>query len=171
MPQMLTALVRKQELREKVDVNFDGKVSFLEYLLYQYRAYANPGDFVKRSMEIGMENPAIAKARQALEEVNKAIREYEAEKSRLERDTKLGGVKGLGAKAALAILNASPLAERLNTALITAEASVRIAGRKFGNTGSVFTISPDARAARPTDGALWWMSRDLADKKARYGRA
>ena len=32
MPTMLTALVRKQELREKVDVNFDGRISFLEYL-------------------------------------------------------------------------------------------------------------------------------------------
>ena len=37
MPTMMTAIVRKQELREKVDVNFDGRISFLEYLLYQYR--------------------------------------------------------------------------------------------------------------------------------------
>jgi hypothetical protein len=37
MPEMMTAIVRKKELREKVDVNFDGRVSFLEYLLYQYR--------------------------------------------------------------------------------------------------------------------------------------
>lgn len=29
VPQMMTALKRKQELREKVDVNFDGRVSFL----------------------------------------------------------------------------------------------------------------------------------------------
>ena len=53
MPEMLTALVRKQELREKVDVNFDGRISFLEYLLYQYRAYANPADFAMRSMAQG----------------------------------------------------------------------------------------------------------------------
>ena len=33
MPEMMTAIVRKQELREKVDVNFDGRISFLEYLL------------------------------------------------------------------------------------------------------------------------------------------
>ena len=43
MPTMQTAIVRKQEIREKVDVNFDGKISFLEYLLYQYREFANPG--------------------------------------------------------------------------------------------------------------------------------
>ena len=29
-PEMMTAIKRKQELREKVDVNFDGRVSFLE---------------------------------------------------------------------------------------------------------------------------------------------
>ena len=49
-PEMMTALKRKQELREKVDVNFDGRVSFLEYLLYQYRDFANPADFCQRSM-------------------------------------------------------------------------------------------------------------------------
>ena len=31
----------KKELRDKVDVNLDVKVSFLEYLLYQYREVAN----------------------------------------------------------------------------------------------------------------------------------
>lgn len=46
MPEMMTALVRKQELREKVDVNFDGRVSALEgasffrffFLLFLLRA-------------------------------------------------------------------------------------------------------------------------------------
>ena len=41
-PEMMTAISRKKELRDKVDVNFDGKVSFLEFLLYQYRDVANP---------------------------------------------------------------------------------------------------------------------------------
>lgn len=166
MPTMMTALVRKQELREKVDVNFDGRVSFLEYLLYQYREYANPADFTFRSMAqtVGGENEAIKKARLALEEVSKAIRAYEAEKQRLENDSKLEGVKGLAAKNLLAQLLSSPLAEKLNAALISAEAAVRIAGRKFGATGSVFTIAGDQRVAKPTDGSLWWMSRDLAGK-------
>jgi len=173
MPEMMTALVRKQELREKVDVNFDGRVSALEVLLYQYRAYANPGDFTQRSMaQTSMgENEAIMKARLALEEVNKAIRAYETEKSRLESESKEPGVKGLAAKNLLAQLLSSPLSEKLNAALITAEAAVRIAGRKFGATGSIFTIAGDQRVAKPTDGSLWWMSRDLAEKKARYGRA
>jgi hypothetical protein len=33
----MTSIVRKKELRDKVDVNFDGRVSFIEYLLYQVR--------------------------------------------------------------------------------------------------------------------------------------
>jgi hypothetical protein len=170
MPQMMTALVRKQELREKVDVNFDGKVSFIEYLLYQYRAYANPADFTFRSMAIGTENEAVRKARLALEEVNKAIRAYETEKQRLTDESKLQGVKGLAAVNLLAQLLSSPLAEKLNAALITAEAAVRIAGRKFGATGSVFTTATDQRVAKPTDGAMWWMSRELADAKIKYGK-
>ena len=47
---MMTAIKRKQELREKVDVNFDGRIAFIEYLLYQYRDCANPADFCQRSM-------------------------------------------------------------------------------------------------------------------------
>jgi len=168
MPQMLTALVRKQELREKVDVNFDGRVSFLEYLLYQYREYANPADFVQRSMASGTEHPEIAAARRALEDVNAAIRAYETEKQKLENDSKLPGVKGLGAKAKLAILNASPLAEKLNVSLITAEAAVRKAVRQFGSSSSSANVM--APGVGSSNGALWWMTRDLEDKKARYGK-
>ena len=116
------------------------------------------------------EHPEIAKARQALEDVNAAIRAYETEKARLEKESKEPGVKGLGAKHQLSCLNASPVAEKLNTALIKAEAAVRIATRKFGASGSVFSMDPADREAKATDGALWWMSRDLEEKKARYGR-
>jgi len=165
LPVMMTALVRKQELREKVDVDFDGRISFLEYLLYQYREYANPADFVKRSMESGTEHPEIAAARRALEDVNSAIRAFESEKQRLLRESKEKGVKGLQAQHQLAILNASPLAETLNKSLITAEAAVRKAVRQFGGSSS-----DPLSGGGNSNGALWWMQRDLADKKARYGR-
>jgi len=92
-PEMMTALKRKQELREKVDVNFDGRIAFLEYLLHQYRDVANPADFCHRSMSGPDEHPEIRKARLALEEVNKRIRAYEAEKARLEAESKEPGVK------------------------------------------------------------------------------
>jgi hypothetical protein len=163
-PTMMTAIKRKQELREKVDVNFDGRVSFLEYLLDQYSEFANPADFCKRSMGHGDEHPEIRAARLALEEVNKKIKAYEAERYRLEQESKLPGVKGLKAVNELAQLDSSPLAEQLRKALITAEAAVRIAVRKFGGQGG------GGAAGGPTEGALWWMSRDLEEKQKRYGK-
>merc|ERR1712232_944333 len=160
-PEMMTAIKRKQELREKVDVNFDGRVSFLEYLLYQYRDVANPADFCSRSMGNAEEHPEIRKARLALEEVNKRIRAYEAEKARLEAEAQKPGVKGLKAKNELAQLDSSPLWEQLNAALITT--------KKFGG-GNYSGGSGGDGVARPTDGAIWWMNRDLEEKKKRYGR-
>ncbi|KAH9255156.1 hypothetical protein BASA81_006915 [Batrachochytrium salamandrivorans] len=159
MPSMMTAIVRKQELREKVDVNFDGKCSLLEILLYQYKDFANPEDFVVRSLANGVEHPEITKARLALEDVSNAIKAYETEKQRLEAEAQGAGVKSLGAKAQLAILNASPLVEKLNQALITAEAALRTASKKFGGV----------QGGGGSSGALWWMERDLQVKKARYG--
>jgi hypothetical protein len=98
--------------------------------------------------------------------VNKRIREYEAEKARLTELSQGTGVKALTAKNQLAQLDASPLAEELNRALITAEAAVRLATKKFGGgSGS----SGEAGSGCPTDGALWWMNRDLDEKKKKYG--
>lgn len=181
-PQMMTAIVRKKELREKVDCNFDGRVSFLEYLLYQYREFANPADFVHRSMEAlkDDEHPEIKKARLALEEVRKAIRAYEAEKKRLEDKSKLPGVKGLTGVHELSQLGASPQWERLNCAIIHAEAAVRIAIRKYGNgrvcvgsgsAGPDGESSPGSAPANWNQGTLWWMNRELEQMKKHYGRA
>lgn len=166
--ELMTSLKRKQELREKVDVNFDGRISMLEYLLYQYKEVANPADFVTRSMSQGEEHPEITRARLALEEVNKKIREYELEKSRLQEIVDNGkGVRALAAKNTLAQIDSSPLFEKLNRALITAEAAVRIATRKFG--GGV-VITGESGQSGPAQGAIWWMNRDLQEKKERYGR-
>jgi len=162
-PVMMTSIKRKQELREKVDVNFNGRMSFLEYLLHQYRDFANPADFCHRSMGQD-EHPEVRAARLALEEVNKRIKAYEAEKYRLEQESQQPGVRGLKAKNELAQLDASPLAEALNKALITAEAAVRIAIRKYGGGAG------GSGSAGPTEGALWWMNRDLEDKQKRYGK-
>jgi len=163
-PVMMTALKRKQELRDNVDVNFDGRVSFLEYLLYQYKDVANPADFCHRSMGTD-EHPEIRAARLALEEVNKRIKAYEAERYRLTEESKLPGVKGLKATNELAQLDSSPLASELNKALIKAEAAVRIAVKKFGGAGG-----GGGEGVGPTEGALWWMSRDLEEKQKRYGK-
>jgi len=116
---------------------------------------------------VGEEHPEIRKARLALEEVNKRIRAYEAEKARLTKESELPGVKGLRAKNLLAQLDSSPLAEELNQALITAEAAVRIATRKFGGQKCV---AGDGASASSADGAIWWMNRDLQEKQSKYGK-
>eukprot|EP01115_Flamella_aegyptia_P011345 TRINITY_DN5273_c0_g1_i1.p1 TRINITY_DN5273_c0_g1~~TRINITY_DN5273_c0_g1_i1.p1 ORF type:complete len:287 (-),score=169.81 TRINITY_DN5273_c0_g1_i1:67-927(-) len=162
-PVMMTALKRKQELRDEVDVNFDGRVSFLEYLLYQYKTIANPADFCHRSMGKD-EHPEIRKARLALEEVNKRIRAYEEEKHRLESEAAGSGVKALGAKNMLAQIDSSPVKDELNKALITAEAAVRIATKKFGGAGGGGGSDNSS-----SDGAIWWMNRELEEKQKRYG--
>jgi len=167
MPTMMTAIKRKQELRDEVDVNFDGRISFLEYLLYQYKDVANPADFCHRSMNHD-EHPEIRKARLALEEVNKRIRAYEEEKARLTEEASKGEtVKALGAKNMLAQIDSGPLKEDLNKALITAEAAVRIATKKFGSGGMGGSSGGDGGGS--SDGAIWWMNRDLEEKKKRYG--
>jgi len=167
-PEMLTALKRKQELRDKVDVNFDGRVSFLEYLLYQYRDVANPADFTRRAMQAPDEHPEVRKAREALEEVNARIQAYEAEKHRLTTDSEKPGIKGLKAKHELSILDSGPLKEDLNTALIKAEAALRKVQKLFGAGGGGGAAGEEA--PMPTEGAMWWMDRDLQEKKKRYGR-
>jgi len=165
-PQMQTSIVRKKELRDKVDVNFDGRVSLLEFLCYQYKA--SPKDLIERSMKQEDEPEEIRKARLALEAVNKQIAAYEAEKMRLEELASKGsGVKALGAKNQLAQLASSPLWEKLNQALITAEAAVRIATRKFGGKKGG---SSEGGSSGPSEGAVWWMNRDLQEKQEKYGR-
>lgn len=168
-PEMMTTIKRKRELKEKVDVNFDGCISMLEYLLYQYQEYANPADFCTRSMAGPDEHPKIREARLALEEVNKAIQAFEAEKARLEDIVENGtGVKKLRAKNMLAQLGAGVLMEHLNMSLIKAEAAVRKAVKLFGGKGG--GGGKEGEAAAPSDGSIFWMKKDLEVKKKRYGK-
>jgi len=96
--------------------------------------------------------------------VNKRIRAYEEEKARLTDESQGTGVRALGAVNMLAQIDSSPLKEELNKALITAEAAVRIATKKFGGAGG-----GGGSDSQSCDGALWWMNRDLEEKKKRYG--
>lgn len=167
-PEMMTAIKRKQELRDKVDVNFDGKITFLEFLLYQYRSVEgiDPAQFITRSQAAPDEHPEIKAARLALEDVTKRIKAYEAEKSRLEEMSENGtGIKKMKAKNELAQLESGPLKEALNEALIKAEAKVRKVVKMFGAGGSAA-----GGDAMPSQGSSWWMEYDLAQKKAKYGR-
>jgi len=151
MPTEMTALKRKQELRDRVDVNFDGRMCFLELLLYQY------GQTVPELMRRPQgTNDALAKAQQLLDEVNKAILAYETEKARLEKDAKGTGTKALTAKNQLAQLDAGPLTETLRAALIKAEAAVRKAQRGGGEGNP--------------QGSLWWLGKEVDEKKKKYGK-
>lgn len=171
-PTMMTAIKRKKELRDKVDVNFDGKVTMLEYLLDQYSDFGcMPADFIQRSMKAPDEHPEIKKARLALEEVNKRIQEFEAEKHRLEDLAENGGgVKKMKAKNELAQLMSGPLMEELNKALILAEAAVRRVQKLFGAGGSHASGGDGDGAGIPTEGAMWWMNKDLETKQKKYGK-
>jgi len=80
IPKEMTAIERKKELREKVDVNFDGKMSMIEYLLYQFNA--SPKTLMDRSKGCELPEEVLA-AMRALEEVNKRVRAYETEKKDL----------------------------------------------------------------------------------------
>jgi len=163
-PEMQTAIVRKKELKEKVDVNFNGRMSMLEFLLYLFKA--SPKDLVTR-MEKESEDPEVRKARLALQEVNKRIAAYENERSRLQAEIDANtGVKQLKAKNELEQIDKGPLREQLNAALITAEAAVRIAVRKSKGGGAGGAGGGSGR----NQGTLWWMEFDLAIKQRKYGR-
>lgn len=166
-PEMQTAIVRKKELKDKVDVNFNGRMSMLEFLLYQLKA--SPKDLVTR-MEKETEDPNVKKARLALEEVNKRIAAYENEKARLNKEIEENtGVKQLKAKNELEQIEKGPLREQLNAALITAEAAVRIAIKKSKEGGGAGGAGGAGGGSSRNQGSLWWMEYDLAIKQRKYG--
>eukprot|EP01102_Stenamoeba_stenopodia_P019322 TRINITY_DN726_c0_g1_i1.p1 TRINITY_DN726_c0_g1~~TRINITY_DN726_c0_g1_i1.p1 ORF type:complete len:272 (+),score=106.06 TRINITY_DN726_c0_g1_i1:139-954(+) len=165
IPAEMTAIVRKKELREQVDINFDGKMSFLEYLLYQY--HASPKTLMDRSMGNTELPEEVLAAMRALEEVNRRVQAYEKEKARLEQESEGTGIKALKAKNELAQLKSSPLWEEINKALITAEAAVRIASKKYGVNAAPGTNTSAVR----TNGTMWWLNRELQEKKRLYGKA
>jgi len=144
-------------------------MSFLEYLLYQYNA--SPKTLMDRSK--GSENipQEVLDAMKALEEVNKRVQAYEGEKSRLEEESAEGktGIKALQAKNLLAQLGNSPLWSEINRALITAEAAVRIASKKCGFNASGLQTPGEGGVVR-TNGTMWWLNRELAEKKKQYGK-
>jgi len=175
-PKHMTAITRKKELRSKVDVNFDGKVSFMEYLLYTYQGIegVDPASFCERSMKVEGEPPEITAAKKLLSEVHKLIAQYETNKAKLEERSKLPGVKGLTAKNSLAQLGSSDLAQELNAKLIKAEAGVRKVQKEFGirvkgsaTPGGKNTHSKTAK----TNGSVFWLNCDLNATKKRVNKS
>lgn len=176
LPTMMTSIKRKRELKQTVDANGNGKISFLEYLIYQYECDVK--DLMRvMAAPFADEDEAIRLARLALEEVQRAIKAYEAEKQRL---TELAatnggkGIKALKAKNMLAQLDASPLMEHLNVSLIKAEAALRRVTREAKargvNVGGAAQEAKQEAAPMRTDGTMWWMARAIREAKEKYGR-
>jgi F actin bundling C terminal len=146
----LTVIAARSKLRE-ADVSFDGKVSFLEFLMWHLKKDANV--FARKKpidpSAPANQTPEMAKANAALAAVRSEINRIESEKSRLEQESSGGGVKAIRAKNELAQLLSADQTD-LNRALLTAEAAVRRVG------GSGVDIPP---------GTMWWMNRDLEEMK------
>jgi len=174
IPELKTSIARKKELRNKVDVNFDGRIGMLEFLLYTY--HASPKTLMERSMHAGEIDPELKAAQEALEAVNADIRKVEKEKARLQKIADGGsGVKALGAKNMLAQMDSSPLMDHLRKSLITAEAKIRIVNKKLKKQGKSTSLAPPSEGGEVTYGApsssgtVWWMNRELEEKKKIYG--
>jgi len=151
-PAAMTAIRRKQELRV-TDTNLDGRVSFIEYLFQQYQSRIG-----SQKISEAEEDPDVKKARSALANLDKHIKAFEAQKTRLERESAMPGVRGLAAKKQLADLAKSPAAEDIRNSLKRAEAAVRAMTKKVeGRTG-----------AQSQAGTVWWFTRELAEKKGLY---
>ena len=170
-PEMLTSIKRKQKLK-KVDLNFDGHLSFLEYLIEQYADLEDPEDFLKRNRKFGGErSKEMIKAEDDLEAVMKRIREYEERKAALEEKVRLAEESGSNVKLRmaereLAGLILSSLGNELRVALLQAEASVRVAAKRMRR---------EAQKKQGTDtplpaGSLFWMQREVETNKKLYGK-
>jgi len=84
----------------------------------------------------------------------------------LEKTAAGTGVSALRAKNELAQMEASPEAEALTALLITAEAKVRAALKKFGGK----TVDKGSYNIDSAKGARFWLKADLDHKKAKYGK-
>jgi len=130
---------------KKIDVNFDKKVSMVEFCLYWF----DQGVKVLLERPQGT-NEELDKAQKALDVANAEIQRIEKEKSRLEKLAEGTSVKANSAKAELAALLSAPTTE-LNKSLLTAEAAVR----KARNNPSGDTPM----------GQSWWIERELTELK------
>jgi len=165
-PVMMTSIKRKKELRDKVDVNFDNHVSFMEYLLYQYKV--PPSQLVQKLMAANDEPQEVIDARLALSEVTEAINALEKKRAKLEKVAQGSGVKALSAKNQLAQMDSGPEAEKLTKMLITAEAKVRAVIKKYG--GKTVDQNKGSYDIDSAKGARFWLEADLDQKKKKYGR-
>lgn len=139
----MTVLALRAKLRE-IDINKDGRMSFLEYLINWSNRSVK--ELLFRSTNIRGED--LDKAEAALEAVQAEVERIEAEKRDLAAKSKGTGIKARQAYAMLfALENNDPL--ELNKMLINAGAALRKAKRTSVLKGSIF-----------------WIERDIAELKS-----
>jgi len=167
---MMTANARKKEIKKKVDANNDGRLSFLEYLLYTYMDIdgVNPGNFVKKHRQLQNVHQDVQAAQDALNAVLKQIRNYEGKKKTLtdKVDKAKSSVKAGIARGELNQLINSPLAEELNRLLILAEAAVRKAKKK--HAGAKGGMTEGGTNVGDSSGALFWIDSVFEATKSKY---
>mmetsp|Transcript_33867 Transcript_33867/g.95317 ORF Transcript_33867/g.95317 Transcript_33867/m.95317 type:complete len:511 (-) Transcript_33867:101-1633(-) len=185
----LTAIARR-ELFEDTDITENKHVSLLEYCITKYKSIIKTEDgqelnvdaFVNQLMDVPeIVSPELKKAQQALDAVMKIIHALEAKKADLKQRSELPGIKGKMATNELAQLLAEDPTD-LNRALLTAEAALRRARKKFG--GKAAASAPKAETTEVqegegseratlnlptttgnTAGTMWWLERELAEAK------
>lgn len=155
-PEPLSALARKQELREKVDVNLDGRIAFLEYLVFQYAGTSSPTDFCRRVRGEVLEGTSLRKYRLAVEDVVEQANEYEAEKARLTEMAAGTGFAAERARRQLAELDDGPFMRAITRALATADGARTVAEAEL--------------RGGDREGSLFWLGRWLDELHVRYGR-
>lgn len=150
----LSETKRVVELREQLresDLDFNRRLSFLEFCLFRYKKKVT--DFLRRDpptedCKPGSMSPAAMKAQEALQAVRSEISRIENLKAELEEKASGSGVKAMQAKNELQQLLTRDNTD-LNRALLTAEAALR----KAGGGGDI------------PPGSMWWMNRELQEMK------
>uniref|UniRef100_A0A7S3LH80 Uncharacterized protein n=1 Tax=Aplanochytrium stocchinoi TaxID=215587 RepID=A0A7S3LH80_9STRA len=187
MPTMMTAVTRRTEIRDKVDFNNDGTISFLEYLIYTYKRISNASEFILRGRAnregASLNSPermALEAAQAALDEVKRKIAEYQAAMAKHQAiidshnngeldengNLKVGKARAGRATFELKQLQGSPLAAELKQALIEAEFKVKQAMKTIREALAKKAGKGDeAKAASP--GGMFWMEASMAAEKKR----
>jgi len=151
-------VVEFREHFKKLDLNFDKRLSIIEYLCFHYGT--SPAQFVGKNPPLDPPtntNEALMKAQQALNAVQAEINKIDTRKSELKALADGGGVKGMKAKNELEQIQNADNTE-LNKAFLSAEAAVRKASQ---GGGSAEPVPP---------GTLWWMMRELEEMKKYRGK-
>jgi stage V sporulation protein SpoVS len=138
----LTAIAFRGAFRE-IDVNNDGRMSFIEFLLYDNKQTVE--ELLKREQAT---TPEFEAAKEAYAAVMAAIAGLEKQKADLQAEAEGTGVKANAAKAQLAQLLAADNLE-LNRLVTNAEEGLKKAKKTVG--------------AAP--GGVWWFNRQLEEAK------